>query len=440
MDAETKPPRPVIAAAPAEGVAARVAALDLVQAAVAARSGLDDALARAPFTALEPRDRGLARALAGTVLRRLGEIDAALDARLQKPPPEAVRWLLRLGAAQVLYMDVAAHAAVSVSVEQASGANATRPYKGLINAVLRGLARDSAPASDPEVLAPPWLLARWRAAYGDLKARAIASAIAEEPPTDLTLRVPAEDALVEALQAERLPTGGLRTALKGDVADWPGFVAGGWWVQDVAAALPARLLGVRPGQAALDLCAAPGGKTLQLAACGAQVTAVDRSGPRLKRLRENLDRTRLSAEVVVADACAWTDDRLFDAVLLDAPCSATGTFRRHPDVLWAARPGDVAKLVALQSRLLDAAAPRVRPGGRLVYCVCSLEPEEGEAQAAAFLHRRPDFLTDPVNPGEAGVPGGALTPQGFVRLLPGAAEPGLGGDGFFIARFVRRSA
>ena len=425
---------------PAEGMAARGAALDLVQAAVARRGGLDDALGRAPFTALESRDRGFARALAGTVLRRMGPLDAALDARLQKPPPEAVRWLLRLGAAQVLYMDVPAHAAVSVSVQQASGANETRPYKGLINAILRGLATDGAPAAAPEASAPPWLLARWRAAYGDSVARSIAEAIAEEPPTDLTLRAEADDALVQALRAERLPTGGLRTPLKGEVADWPGFADGAWWVQDAAAALPARLLAVQAGQSVLDLCAAPGGKTLQLAASGARVTALDRSAARLKRLRENLDRTCLSAEVVVADACAWSDPRLFDAVLLDAPCSATGTFRRHPDVLWAARPGDIAKLVALQSRLLDAAAPRVRPGGRLVYCVCSLEPEEGEAQALAFLQREPGFSIEPVASGEAGAPARALTPRGFVRLLPGAAEPELGGDGFFMARFVRRPA
>ena len=414
--------------------------MDLVQAAVAKRGGLDEALARPPYTALPPRDRGFARALAGTVLRRLGPIDAALDARLQKPPPEAVRWLLRLGAAQVFYMDVPAHAAVSVSVEQASSANPTRPYKGLINAVLRGLARDGAPLETPEALAPPWLLARWRAAYGDAAAVAIAASIAEEPPTDLTLRASVDPGMVEALRAERLSTGGLRTPLKGEVAEWPGFKEGGWWVQDAAAALPARLLAVKPGQAVLDLCAAPGGKTLQLAAAGAQVTALDRSAGRLKRLRENLERTQLKAEVVVADACVWTDERRFEAVLLDAPCSATGTFRRHPDVLWAARPGDIAKLVSLQTRLLDAAAERVEEGGRLVYCVCSLEPEEGEAQAAAFLERRPEFAIDPVTAEEAGAPARALTPQGFVRLLPGPAEPELGGDGFFVACFKRRLA
>ncbi len=439
MDAETKP-TPAQDAAPPEGLAARVAALDLLQAAVARRGGLDDALARAPFTALPPRERAFARALTGTVLRRLGPIDQALDARLQKPPPEPARWLLRLGAAQVLYMDVPAHAAVSMSVEQATGANDTRPYKGLINAVLRGLARDGAPEPGPGALAPAWLFARWCAAYGEAQAGAIAAAIAMEPPTDLTLRGPADDALVTALQADRLSTGGLRTGLKGEVANWPGFAQGGWWIQDAAAALPARLLDAKPGETVLDLCAAPGGKTLQLAGTGAEVVALDRSAARLKRLRENLARTGLTAEVTTADACGWADRRVFDAVLLDAPCSATGTFRRHPDVLWAARPGDIAKLVALQSRLLDAAALRVRPGGRLVYCVCSLEPEEGEAQAMDFLQRRPEFTVVPIAAGEAQTPARALTPAGFARLLPGAAEPELGGDGFFIARFVRRTA
>ena len=437
MDAETKPPRVQTVAAPPEGLASRVAALALVQAGVARRGGLEEALAQPAFTALAPRERAFARALAGTVLRRLGALDKALDAKLKSPPPDGARWLLRLGAAQVLYMDVAAHAAVSVTVDQAAQANATRPYKGLINAVLRGLGRDEAQAADPLAHAPPWLLARWRAAYGEATARAIAAEIAREPDADLSLRAPADEALIAALQAEPTATGGLRTPLKGDVAEWPAFGDGGWWVQDAAAALPARLLHVQPDEAVLDLCAAPGGKTLQLAATGARVTALDRSAARLKRLEENLARTRFAAEVVVADAAAWDDPRHFDAVLLDAPCSATGTFRRHPDVLWAARPADIAKLCAVQSRLLDAAAERVRPGGRLVYCVCSLEPEEGEAQASDFLRRRPDFALQPVLPGEGGTPGRAITAEGCVRLLPGAAEPELGGDGFFVARFLR---
>ena len=436
MDVETKPP--VVAAdLAAEGVAARAAALDLVQAGVARRGGLEEALGRTSFASLPARERAFARALAGTTLRRLGTIDAALDARLKSPPPEAVRWLLRLGAAQLLHMEVATHAAVSVTVELAARSEATRPFKGLVNAVLRGLARDGSPETPPEALAPPWLLARWRAAYGEDAARAIAAAIAEEPPTDLSLRESAGPDLIAALQAAPLATGGLRTALRGDVAQWPGYREGGWWVQDASAALPGRLLDVRPGETVLDLCAAPGGKTLQLAAAGGRVTALDRSAARLERLSENLARTGLEAETVTAAAAAWTDPRRFDAVLLDAPCSATGTFRRHPDVLWAARPGDIAKLAGVQSRLLAAAAERVRPGGRLVYCVCSLEPEEGEAQAALFLRVRPDFATAPVAAGEGGAPARAIDAQGHARLLPGGAEPALRGDGFFVARFVR---
>ena len=266
--------------------------------------------------------------------------------------------------------------------------------------------------------------------------------MAEEPATDLTPRDPSDaDALAAALEAEPLPGGSLRTRLRGDPSAWPGYAEGRWWVQDAAAALPARLLGVRPGESALDLCAAPGGKTLQLAAAGARVTAVDRSESRLKRLRENLARTGLEAEVVVADAAdasaAWSGGRTFDAVLLDAPCSATGTFRRHPDVLWAARPGDIAKLAAVQARLLLAAADRTAPGGRMVYAVCSLEPEEGEAQVAPFLAARPGFERLPIAAGDPAWPGlsGA---DATWRVLPGAPEPAGGADGFFVARFRRR--
>jgi 16S rRNA (cytosine967-C5)-methyltransferase len=434
MDLRTKPSDPAI-----EGLAARHAAMELVRAAVERRGGLDEALNRPAYTSLAPRERAFARALAGTTLRRLGPLDAALDSRLQKPPPELVRWLLRLGAAQLFYMGVADHAAVSTTVAQASAEPATRPFKGLINAVLRALAREGAPEISAQALAPPWLYARWQAAFGEAQAREIAAEIGEEPATDLSLRDGSDAELAAMLDGRTLPTGGLRTERKGDVAGWPGYSEGRWWVQDAAAALPARLLQVTAGETALDLCAAPGGKTLQLAAAGAHVTAVDRSAGRLRRLRENLERTGLSAEVVEADAVAWPDARTFRAVLLDAPCSATGTFRRHPDVLWAARPGDLAKLCALQRRLLDATAPRVRPGGRLVYCVCSLEPEEGEAQAQAFLHRNLEFAPDPVRPGEAGTPARAVTSDGHVRLLPGAAEPDLYGDGFFVARFRRRA-
>jgi 16S rRNA (cytosine967-C5)-methyltransferase len=418
-----------------DDLSARAAALEVVRAALATRGGLDQALSRPPFAKLPPRDRGFARMLAMTLLRRLGAIDAALDARLGKPPPEGVKMLLRLGLAQALYLDTPAFAAVDTTVRLAAQDKATRPFKGLVNGVLRAVLREPA-ADDPQRLAPPWLFSRWRAAYGEAAAAAIAARIAEEPATDLTLRTPEDGgALAEVLEAEVLPGESLRTRRGGDVASWPAYAEGRWWVQDAAAAIPARLLNVSAGETALDLCAAPGGKALQLAAAGAQVTALDRSADRLRRLSESLARTGLSAEVVVADAAAWGEDRRFDAVLLDAPCSATGTFRRHPETLWLARPGDIASLAAVQTRLLDAAAERTAPGGRLVYCVCSLEPEEGEAQVDAFLKRQPAFSLSPISAGEGGAPEASAGPRGWLRILPHHAPGGL--DGFFVARLTR---
>jgi 16S rRNA (cytosine967-C5)-methyltransferase len=419
-------------------LAPRRAALDLLAAALSRRAGIDEAASRGAFVKLAPRDRAFARALTMATLRHLGPIDLALDKRLAKPPPEPVRNILRLGAAQAFLLETPAFAAVATSVDLAAALKETRPFKGLVNAVLRALTREPPNLQDPEALAPAWLYARWSAAYGPEQARAIAAEIAREPATDLSLRdAGGADRWAAELSAEPLPGGGLRAGLKGDPAAWPGFEAGAWWVQDVSAAVPARLLRLQPGESAVDLCAAPGGKTLQMAAAGAQVVAVDRSAARLARVGENLERMSLTAETIAADAATWDDARSFDAVLLDAPCSATGTFRRNPDVLWAARPGDVAALAAVQSGLLDAAARRTAPGGRLVYCVCSLEPEEGEAQVQPFLARHPEFELEPVTAGEAGEPSVSLRPDGTLRLLP-HHWPG-GGDGFFAARFRRRA-
>jgi 16S rRNA (cytosine967-C5)-methyltransferase len=418
-----------------EGLPARAAALDLLQAALSRRAGLDDALMRPPFSALPPRERGHARALVMAALRRLGPIDRLLDGKLQKPPPEAVRNILRLGAAELFWMQAPDFAVVSTSVDLAASRKETRPFKGLVNAVLRALARDGAPTLEPQNLCPDWLYARWAAAWGPDSASRIAALIAEEPSADLSFKAPPPPELAAALEAQALPGGSWRTGRGGLVTEWPGFEDGSWWVQDAAAAIPARLLAVGPGETAVDLCAAPGGKTLQLAAAGAATVAVDRSAPRLTRVAENLARTRLSAETVVADAAAWTDPRTFDAVLLDAPCTATGTFRRHPDVLWASRPGDVAPLARSQAKLLESAAGRVKPGGRLVYCVCSLEPEEGEQQVEGFLKRQPGFRLAPIAPGEGGAPTESITADGCLRLLPFHIEGG--GDGFFAARFVK---
>ncbi|MET3526513.1 RsmB/NOP family class I SAM-dependent RNA methyltransferase [Phenylobacterium koreense] len=420
------------------GLPARRAAIDILSAALARRAGLEEALARPAFRNLALRDRGFAMALAMATLRRLGAIERALDSRLAKPPPEAVRNILRIGVTQAFLMDTPAFAAVTTSVDLAASHSSTRAFKGLVNGVLRGLLREPPVLDDPEALCPPWLYARWTAAYGVEAARAMAALIAQEPATDLSLKSAADAAeLAQALEAEILPGGALRTARKGEVTGWPAYGEGRWWVQDASAAIPARLLDVRPGESALDLCAAPGGKTLQLAAAGAEVVAVDRSAARLGRARENLERMGLKAEIVAADAGEWDDGRTFDAVLLDAPCSATGTYRRHPDVLWAARPGDVAALAGVQAKLLDSAARRVKPGGRLVYCVCSLEPEEGEAQIAGFLARQPEFELAPVAPGEAGAPEASRLADGTLRLLPHHLAGGQ--DGFYVARLRRRA-
>lgn len=420
-----------------EGVPARAAALDMLHAALARRAGLDDALARPPFSTLPPRERGQARALVMATLRNLGPIDRALAAKLNKPPPDRVVNLLRIGAAQLYYMEAPDFAVVSTSVDLAAGQPETRAFKGLVNAVLRALAREGAPSFDARVLCPDWLLARWTAAWSEADALKMSAMIAEEPSTDLSFRSAPDPALIEVLQARPLPGGAWRTDRGGALTEWPGFEDGDWWVQDVAAAIPARLFHIKPGQTAVDLCAAPGGKTLQLAAAGAEVVAVDRSAARLRRVSENLARLGLKAEAVAADAADWADDRVFDAVLLDAPCTATGTFRRHPDVLWASRPGDVAPLAQSQARLLDSAARRVSPGGRLVYCVCSLEPEEGEGQVDRFLRRHPDFRLEPIACGEGGAPEPSITPQGALRILPFHLDGGA--DGFFAVRFIRNA-
>jgi 16S rRNA (cytosine967-C5)-methyltransferase len=411
----------------APALAARKAALDLLQAALARRGGLEEALGKGRFAALTGPDRAFARALVMATLRRLGQIDAVLAPLLRKAPPEGVRDLLRLGLAQVWQLETPAFAAVDTTVSLAP-----RAFKPLVNAVLRKALAGAAPAEGD--LAPPWLLARWRAAYGPERAARIAAELLREPATDLTPRGELDPA---SLEAKVLPGGTLRIERRGDITVWPGFAEGLWWVQDAAAAIPARLLRLQSGETALDACAAPGGKTLQMAAAGAAVTALDRDAGRLQRVKENLTRMGLTAETQAADAAAWKGQ--YDAVLLDAPCSATGTFRRHPDVLWNVRPGDIPSLAKSQQRLLDAAAACVKPGGRLVYSVCSLEAEEGEIQAQAFLKRHPDFQLDPIAPGEGGAPEASRMPKGWLRILPCDLEGGL--DGFFIARFVRdRSA
>ncbi len=440
--AGTRPPKPRVADprddGPDIGVEARLAAGVLLNAALEGRGGLDTALTFREVADLPGPDRAFARAVAMAALRRLGEIDQILDRKLQKAPPLAVRTILRVALAQTLVLETPAFAAVSTAVKLAEREVKTRPYKNLVNAVLRGVGRDGPGLTTAESNLPDWLAARWRATYGEQALIGMALAAREEPPTDLSLK-PGVDAegLAATVDGNVLPGGTVRTGLRGDVAGWPGFEDGTWWVQDAAAAVPARLLAVKAGETALDLCAAPGGKTLQLAAAGADVVALDRSEARLKRLTRNLERTGLTAEVVAVPAEDWDDRRTFDAVLLDAPCTATGTFRRNPEALRATRPAEVAKLADVQHRLLDVAAERVKPGGRMVYCVCSLEREEGETQIIAFLRRNPAFRTVPADPVAVGAPQEALTPEGWLRILPSMwAEQG-SLDGFFAAKLEK---
>ncbi len=413
-----------------DGLASRAAALKALEGALARRGGIEAALRGPDMAGLSPQDRAFARALVMACLRHLGPIDRTLQARLSKPPPDRVRDLMRLGLAQALFLDTPAFAAVDTTV-----ALAPKSFRGLVNAVLRGALREGPAAGDAPALAPDWLFARWRAQFGEAEARAIAAEIAREPAHDLTLRDASDAAATAELEATALGEGSIRAVRRGDPAAWPGYDEGRWWVQDVAAAAPARLAPPGAGRTALDMCAAPGGKTLQLAAAGARTTALDISAARLERLKANLARTRLEAETVVADASRWADPRRFDIVLLDAPCSSTGAFRRHPDALWNARPGDLRPLAQVQARLLAAAVERLNPGGTLIYSVCSLEAEEGEDQARALLSRRGDIRLSPILAGEAGTSPASLAPQGWLRLLP-HHRPG-GQDGFFIARFAR---
>ena len=411
------------------------------------RGPLDEALAAGPGGArLAPRDRAFARLLVTTVLRRLGQLDALIDACLErplKPKLAEARDLMRLGAAQLLFLGTPAHAAVDSTVRLARGPRAAG-YRGLVNAVLRRLAREGADllaGQDPARLnTPDWLWTSWAAAHGEPVARAIAEAHLREPPLDLFMRDPtARDEWGTRLDATVLPTGTLRLAPGyGDVARLSGYGEGAWWVQDVAATLPARLLGEVSGRRVLDLCAAPGGKTAQLAAAGARVTALDISPRRLTRLRENLERLGLAAETVVADATTWRPPALSDAVLLDAPCTATGTIRRHPDIARLKRPADVTALSAVQDRLLKAALAMVAPGGVLVYAACSLQPEEGAARIEALLGAGAPVDRVPIGAEEIGGSSVCITPAGDLRTLPSHMAEAGGMDGFYACRLRLR--
>lgn len=420
----------------------RAIALDLLAALLDHGRLLDELLEDHRLTRLEERDRAFVRRLLACTLRRLGQIDALIEACLDRPlAPRATRvaHVLRLGVCQVQFLDLAPHAAISTSVELVKH-TALAGFAGLINAVLRRVLREGATLVAAQDVArlntPDWLWRSWTTCYGEETARAIALAHLTEAPIDFTVASDPES-WASQLDAEILPTGSLRRAAGGLVSRLPGFESGAWWVQDAAAALPARLFGAVRGQRIADLCAAPGGKALQLAAAGAEVTAVDRSAVRLERLAANLTRLNLSARVVAADAASWNPGETFDGVLLDAPCSATGTLRRHPDVARHKSPGDVTRLAAAQTRLLEAATALVAPGGLLVYCVCSLEAEEGPEQIERLLASGAPLERVAIHPDEIGGLGALITPAGDLRTLPLHLADKGGMDAFFAARLRR---
>jgi 16S rRNA (cytosine967-C5)-methyltransferase len=406
----------------AEGVAARAAAVAILDAVLGEGQMLSD-VAEAT---LAPGDRARAQRLAETVLRQLEPADKLLDRHLRKAPPLHVMNVLRLAVVERA-MGAPAHGVVNAAVDIVRRNKRTAHMTGLVNAVLRALPEAGVLDSAAPQKLPRWLRQPLVHTFGREVVSAIEAVQAQEPPLDLTLRPG-----FPAPEGEVLPTGSLRLHGGGQVSALTGFDQGGWWVQDAAAALPARLLDVKPGETVLDLCAAPGGKTLQLAAAGAMVTALDISGPRMGRLAENLARTKLSATLVVADALNWEPEGRFDAILLDAPCSATGTIRRHPDLPFIKDGSEITDLVALQAALLDRALGWLKPGGRLVFATCSLLSDEGEAQLAAALDRHPGLRAELMD--LPGVDPAWWTETGGLRLRPDLWGDKGGMDGFFMAR------
>jgi 16S rRNA (cytosine967-C5)-methyltransferase len=439
---------PASAAGEVAGLAGRRIAADILDGVLRRHRALDELIdGSGELARLEDRDRALTRALVAVVLRRLGTLRHLLGGFLERgalPQAPRVESALLIGAAQILFFDVPDHAAVDLSVRLAQADRHAARFAGLVNAVLRRVTREGAallPTLDMPVLdTPPWLFARWAQHYGAATAHAIATAHGHEPALDLTVKGDAE-AWAAILGGRVLPTGTVRMLAHGPVTALAGFDDGAWWVQDAAAALPARLFGDIRGRRVADLCAAPGGKTAQLAAAGAHVTAIDRAPARLKRLQENLARLSLDAEFVCADIAEWTAEP-FDAVLLDAPCSATGTIRRHPDVPWLKREEDVTALAGAQRRLIERAAALTARGGTLIYCTCSLEPEENQAVVAALLAQNSDLRRKPLTDDELFGRAELISADGDLRTLPCQfpdPDPRFAGlDGFYAARLVKQ--
>jgi 16S rRNA (cytosine967-C5)-methyltransferase len=439
-----------------EGLAARQAAAALLVAVLDHRQGLDRLTeaesAPKAWTLLDPRDRGLALAIVKTALRHHRSVGSCLDALMERPlPPDArmARAILHVAAVQILHLRVPPSAAVNLAVEAMRADPQARRFAGLANAVLRRLARHGGTDTGSMPLeAPDWLIAALSADYGEDTARAMLDAQRHEAPLDLSVRSdPGHWAAT--LGGMVLPTGTVRIAHGSTpIPELPGFDEGAWWVQDAAAALPVRLLGPVKGLRVADICAAPGGKTAQLALAGAHVTAIDISQQRLARLSRNLARLGLEADILAADARTHSPAEPYDAVLLDAPCSSTGTLRRHPDVAWTKTPDDIANLVRVQRQLLDAAFAIVRPGGQVVFANCSLLQAEGERLIANWLADNRHASIDRVEPGRDGPVAAFATADGAVRTTPlslkvtspdtGEADPAMSGmDGFFAARIIR---
>lgn len=415
----------------APALSARAHALQLLDHVLRQKRTLDEALLASTATISEA-DSKFTMMLTLTVLRHLGQIDAILAKRLDKPLPAkrmAVTNTLRLGVAQLLWLNTPTHAAVNETVALIKkGPNVG--FSGLVNAVLQGIARDQPEIPVAMHNVPAHTETRWKKAYGKQVFDAMAQVAATRPPLDLHTSLDMENATRLDPQMIRLPSD------HASVETLPGFAEGTFFVQDIAASYPARLLGNIAEQQVLDLCAAPGGKTMQLIQAGAFVTALDLTASRMTRLRQNLERMHMEANCVTADIMEWQPTRAYDAILLDAPCSATGTWRRHPEVLHLVSEKDIAELAVLQHTMLTRAWQWVKPGGKLVYCVCSLEPEEGELQATRFLQEQADATLVPVH-ADTSIPASCITSEGYLRTRPDIMQETGGMDGFFAACFTK---
>lgn len=429
-----------------QGLESRLIAFDILNDVLMRNTPLDQVLSRhKELDALDARDKAFVRMLVGTCLRRKGQLDDMISRVAEKELyPTTLRLVLYIGFCQILFMNVPHHAAVNTTVDLADKENMAK-QKGFINAVMRRMTtegqewRKKQDATKMNI--PQWLLQHWIEDYGLKGAAEIAQASLSEAQTDITIKKNDElNYWTSELEGTALPTGSIRLTAGGNVTELSGFEDGAWWVQDASASLPAKLFGDLSGKTAIDLCAAPGGKTAQLAAAGAQVTALDRSAKRLERLKENMTRLGFeeNVEVMVGDGGVWQPSAPVDAVLLDAPCTATGTIRRHPDVMHLKGNKDLNQLMGLQSRLLDNAAAMVKSGGTLIYCTCSLQKSEGELQVDVFLANHPDFARAPITTDEVGGVEAIISPDGDLRVLPYHLAPHGGMDGFYVSRLMKK--